>query len=44
MAAMRLNVGIYNLHMQALGGGEKLTLVLAEQLSLLKSAEAKAWA
>lgn len=30
---MRLNVGIYNLHMQAMGGGEKLTLVLAEQLS-----------
>jgi len=31
---MRLNVGIYNLHMRARGGGEKLTLVLAEHLSL----------
>jgi glycosyltransferase involved in cell wall biosynthesis len=31
---MRLNIGIYNLHMQAMGGGEKLTLVLAEHLSL----------
>jgi glycosyltransferase involved in cell wall biosynthesis len=31
---MRLNVGIYNLHMQAMGGGEKLTLALAEHLSL----------
>lgn len=31
---MALNIGIYNLHMQAMGGGEKLTLVLAEHLSL----------
>lgn len=31
---MRCNIGIYNLHMQAMGGGERLTLVLAEQLSL----------
>jgi glycosyltransferase involved in cell wall biosynthesis len=31
---MRRNIGIYNLHMQAMGGGEKLTLVLAEHLSL----------
>lgn len=31
---MTLNIGIYNLHMQAMGGGEKLTLVLAEHLSL----------
>ena len=31
---MRFNVGIYNLHMRARGGGEKLTLVLAEHLSL----------
>jgi glycosyltransferase involved in cell wall biosynthesis len=30
---MRLNIGIYNLHMQAMGGGEKLTLTLAEHLS-----------
>jgi len=30
---MTLNIGIYNLHMQAMGGGEKLTLVLAAQLS-----------
>jgi len=28
------NIGIYNLHMQAMGGGERLTLVLAEHLSL----------
>ena len=28
------NIGIYNLHMRAMGGGEKLTLVLAEHLSL----------
>jgi glycosyltransferase involved in cell wall biosynthesis len=27
------NIGIYNLHMPARGGGEKLTLVLAEHLS-----------
>lgn len=31
---MRRNIGIYNLHMQAMGGGEKLTLVIAEHLSL----------
>ena len=31
---MRCNIGIYNLHMQAMGGGERLTLVLAEHLSL----------
>jgi glycosyltransferase involved in cell wall biosynthesis len=31
---MRGKVGIYNLHMQTMGGGEKLTLVLAEHLSL----------
>jgi glycosyltransferase involved in cell wall biosynthesis len=31
---MRSNVGIYNLHMRAMGGGEKLTLVVAEHLSL----------
>src|SRR6476660_10223179 len=31
---MKLNVGIYNLHLRAMGGGEKLTLVLAEHLSL----------
>lgn len=31
---LRRNIGIYNLHMQAMGGGEKLTLVLAEHLSL----------
>ena len=30
---MRLNIGVYNLHMQAMGGGEKLTLTLAEHLS-----------
>lgn len=30
---MRLNIGIYNLHMRAMGGGEKLTLALAEHLS-----------
>jgi glycosyltransferase involved in cell wall biosynthesis len=30
---MRLKVGIYNLHTQARGGGEKRTLVLAEHLS-----------
>jgi glycosyltransferase involved in cell wall biosynthesis len=29
-----LDIGIYNLHMRAMGGGEKLTLVLAEHLSL----------
>jgi hypothetical protein len=26
-------IGIYNLHMRAMGGGEKLTLALAEHLS-----------
>jgi glycosyltransferase involved in cell wall biosynthesis len=31
---MRCDIGIYNLHMAARGGGEKLTLVLAEHLSL----------
>ena len=31
---MRRKVGIYNLHMRAMGGGEKLTLVMAEHLSL----------
>jgi len=31
---MRSNIGIYNLHMRAMGGGEKLTLVLADHLSL----------
>lgn len=31
---MACNVGIYNLHMRAMGGGEKLTLALAEHLSL----------
>jgi glycosyltransferase involved in cell wall biosynthesis len=31
---MRCNIGIYNLHLQARGGGEKLTLALAEHLSL----------
>src|SRR6476620_2364723 len=31
---MTCNIGIYNLHMQAMGGGERLTLVLAEHLSL----------
>ena len=31
---MRSNIGIYNLHMRAMGGGEKLTLVLAEHLSV----------
>ena len=33
-AGMRSNIGIYNLHMRAMGGGEKLTLVIAEHLSL----------
>src|SRR5437763_16551047 len=28
-----MKIGIYNLHMQAKGGGEKRTLVLAEHLS-----------
>jgi len=31
---MKLNIGIYNLQMRAMGGGEKLTLVLAEHLSV----------
>jgi glycosyltransferase involved in cell wall biosynthesis len=31
---MKLHLGIYNLHLRAMGGGEKLTLVLAEHLSL----------
>src|SRR5262245_21037437 len=31
---MRSNIGIYNLHMRAMGGGQKLTLVIAEHLSL----------
>ena len=30
---MALDVGIYNTHLHAMGGGEKLTLVLAEHLS-----------
>src|SRR5689334_20639669 len=30
---MTLNIGIYNLQMPAMGGGEKLSLVLAEHLS-----------
>ena len=30
---MGCKVGIYNLHMKAMGGGERLTLVLAEHLS-----------
>ena len=30
---MRRKIGIYNLHMQAMGGGERLALVLAEHLS-----------
>ncbi|HYY93508.1 MAG TPA: hypothetical protein VE713_03250, partial [Pyrinomonadaceae bacterium] len=30
---MNLKIGIYNLHMQARGGGEKRTLALAEHLS-----------
>ena len=31
---MGCNIGIYNLHMRGMGGGEKLTLGLAERLSL----------
>lgn len=31
---MRGNIGIYNLHMRSMGGGEKLTLALAEHLSV----------
>jgi glycosyltransferase involved in cell wall biosynthesis len=31
---MRCYIGIYNLHMRAMGGGEKLTVVLAEHLSV----------
>lgn len=31
---MRKTIGIYNLHMQTRGGGERLTLILAEHLSL----------
>ena len=34
---MRSNIGIYNLHMSAMGGGEKLTLALAEHLSLTQN-------
>jgi glycosyltransferase involved in cell wall biosynthesis len=34
MSGMRGNIGIYNLHTRAMGGGEKLTLALAEHLSL----------
>ena len=34
MRRMGCNIGIYNLHMQTKGGGEKLALVLAEHLSL----------
>jgi glycosyltransferase involved in cell wall biosynthesis len=31
---VRRSIGLYNLHMQSKGGGEKLTLALAEHLSL----------
>lgn len=31
---MKGNIGIYNLHMRTMGGGEKLTLALAEHLSV----------
>lgn len=31
---MKRNVGVYNLRMPAMGGGEKLTLVLAKHLRL----------
>ena len=34
MSGMKGNIGVYNLHMQTMGGGEKLTLALAEHLSL----------
>jgi glycosyltransferase involved in cell wall biosynthesis len=34
MPRMKRKFGIYNLHMRAMGGGEKLALVLAEHLSL----------
>ena len=34
MTRMTRKVGIYNLHMRAMGGGEKLTLVASEHLSL----------
>lgn len=30
---MKRNIGVYNLHMRTMGGGEKLTLVLAAHLS-----------
>ena len=30
---MQGNIGVYNLHMRTMGGGEKLTLVMAEHLS-----------
>lgn len=31
---MKRNIGVYNLHMRTMGGGEKLALALAEHLSL----------
>ncbi len=34
MWGMKGNIGVYNLHMRSLGGGEKLTLALAEHLSV----------
>ena len=34
MRGMKGNIGVYNLHMRSLGGGEKLTLALAEHLSV----------
>jgi glycosyltransferase involved in cell wall biosynthesis len=33
MMGMRGNIGVYNLHLRTMGGGEKLTLALAEHLS-----------
>lgn len=33
-AKVRKTIGIYNLHMQTRGGGERLTLILAEHLSV----------
>lgn len=34
MSSMKGNIGVYNLHLRSMGGGEKLTLTLAEHLSL----------
>ena len=34
MSESKRNIGVYNLHMRTMGGGEKLTLALAEHLSL----------